>query len=137
MRAAFLCGIEQLLMVLAWGQCAQTALRSVVGVILHVIFYCVNKLSARSEFSPVIHLARQNPPETFYWPASQAICYMRYALRHAGLFNLGTKILLGILNASVAVKQGMGTRIGFQSFVKGLKYELVVVASFPIAERLL
>src|SRR5574344_3061263 len=98
-------------MVLAGGQYTQTTLRSVIGVILYVIFYCVSKLLARSEFSPVIHFALQNTPEAFHWPVIQAMCYTRHALCHACLFNLGTKVLVGILKASVAMKQGVGIRI--------------------------
>lgn len=56
------------------------------------------------------------------------MCYTGHALCHTGLFNFGAEQLIGVLKATVTMKQGMCPWIGFKSFVKGLEYQLVIVA---------
>ena len=54
--------------------------------------------------------------------------YSGHALRHISFHNLCMKGLVSILKSSVTMEQGMSIWIGFQGLVKGLEYEVIVIA---------
>ena len=89
----------------------------------------------------VISFSLQNAPEALHWAVINAMCHARHTLCHPGLNKLVVKCPVGILKASVAVKQWMCIRIGLCCHVKGLENQWIVVAltelvrhNAPIAE---
>ena len=89
----------------------------------------------------VISFSLQNAPEALHRAVINAMCHAGHALCHSGLNKLVVKCPVGILKASVAVKQWMCIRIGFSCLVKGLENQWIIVAltelvghNAPIAE---
>ena len=119
-------------MVFMWCQDSELPLRSVVGVVRYVRLYRVDEFLPRSEFPAVVHLALQDAPETFHRPVVCAVRNARHALRHARLHELVVEVLVRVLEAAIAVEQGMRVRMSFHGLVKGLEDQRVVV---PVANH--
>lgn len=84
----------------------------------------------------ILHLARchkrgdlpfQNTPEAFYRAIINAVSHTRHALRHSCLYEFLVECSACVLEASVAVEERVGIRVGLNSLVKSLEYKGIVV----------
>lgn len=82
----------------------------------------------------VVHFALENAPETFHGAVVDAAADTRHALYHSSLVQSGLELLTCILKTSVTMKQRVNIRVFRNGQIKGVKYELVIVAS-PHGER--
>ena len=108
-------------------QDTKVTLHTFVIVIMNVCFNRTHKFTLAAKMPAVVHLSLKDAPESFHGPVVNAVGYTGHALHHALFFQFVMEIPVRILEASIAVKQRMGIRIGFYRLVKGLEYQWVVV----------
>ena len=75
----------------------------------------------------VISFTLEDAPESFHWPIVDALGHTGHTLRHAGLLQLVMEGSVGVLKASVAMKQRMSVRIGFYGSIKGFENQRIVI----------
>lgn len=115
-------------MLLHRRQDAQVALDSLRVVIVDVLLNHLGQLTLTGEPPAIIALPFQDTPESLHRAVINAVGDTGHALRHSGLHKLLMKRSVGILKASVAVKQGMCVRIGLNRLVEGIENQRIVVA---------
>ena len=81
------------------------------------------------EVAKVVHFAFENAPEAFHGAVVDAATDARHALYHSSLVQSRLKLLTGILKTSVTVKHRVGIRVFGNGQIKGVEYELVIVAA--------
>ena len=96
-------------------------------VIMNVCFNRTHKFTLAGKTSAVVHLPLKDAPESFHRPVVNAVGYTGHTLCHSLFFQFVVEIPVRILEASIAVEQRTGIRIGFYRLVKGLEYQRVVV----------
>ena len=109
-------------------QDAQIALDTSRVVIANILLDHLNKLVLAGEPSAVIAFPLQNTPEALHRAVIDAMRHAGHTLCHACLYELVVESAVGVLEPSVAMKQGMRIRIGLNSLIKGLENQRVIVA---------
>ena len=109
-------------------QDAQITLNTSRVVIANILLDHLNKLVLADEPSAVIAFPFQNAPEALHRVVIDAMRHAGHTLRHACLYELVVESAVGVLEPSVAMKQGLCVRIGFHSLIKGLENQRVIVA---------
>ena len=77
----------------------------------------------------VVHFRFENPPEALHKAVVDAAAGPGHTLRCMDTVQLCFELPVGVLIASVAVKQRMGAGVGAHRPVKGVKDKLIVVGS--------
>ena len=114
-------------MFLQRSQDAQPALQT-PGVVIHnVILNHLYQLLAVGKTPSVVALSLQDAPEPFHGAVVNAFGYARHALSHSSGCKFGVEGAVGVLESSVGVYQRMCIRIKCNCFVKGLKYQGIVI----------
>ena len=122
-----LCSAEKLLVFLQRSQDAQPALQT-PGVVIHnVILNHLYQLLAVGKTPSVVALSLQDAPEPFHGAVVNAFGYARHALSHSSGCKFGVEGAVGVLESSVGVYQRMCIRIKCNCFLKGLKYQGIVI----------
>ena len=75
----------------------------------------------------VVHFRFENPPETLHRAVVDAAAGSGHTLRCMDAVQLCFELPVGVLAASVTVKQRMGAGVGAHRSVKGVKNKLIVV----------
>ena len=75
----------------------------------------------------VVHFRFENPPETLHRAVVDASAGPGHTLRCMDTVQLCFELPVGVLVASVTVKQRMGAGVGAHRSVKGVKNKLIVV----------
>lgn len=75
----------------------------------------------------VVHFRFENPPEALHRAVVDAAAGPGHTLRCTDTVQLCFELPVGVLVASVTVKQRMGVGVGFHRSVKGVKNKLIVV----------
>lgn len=75
----------------------------------------------------VVHFRFENPPETLHRAVVDAAAGSGHTLRCMDAVQLCFELPVGVLAASVTVKQRMGAGVGSHRSVKGVKNKLIVV----------
>ena len=109
-------------------QDAQIALHPPGVVVMDIVLDRLNKLPLTGEPSAVIAFPLQNAPEALHRAVVNAMRHTGHTLRHSRLHELVVESAVGVLEPSVAMKQGMRIRIGLNSLIKGLENQRVIVA---------
>ena len=115
-------------MLFHWRQDTQIALHPSGIVITDIVFNHSDEIPLAGEPSAVIALPLQNAPEALHRAVINAVSNTGHALRHSGLYKFLVEGAVGILKSSVAVKQGMCVRIGFNRLVEGFENQRIIVA---------
>lgn len=115
-------------MLFHWRQDTQIALHPSGIVITDIVFNHLDEVPLTGEPSAVVALPLQNPPEAFHRAVINAVGNTGHTLRHSRLHKLVVESAVGVLEPSVAMKQGLCVRIGLHRFVKGLENQRIVVA---------
>lgn len=108
-------------------QDTQIALNTSCVVIANILLDHLDKLVLAVEPSAIITFPLQNTPEALHWTVINAMRYAGHTLRHARLYELVVEGTVGVLETSVAMKQGMCVRISLHSFVEGFENQRIVV----------
>ena len=109
-------------------QDAQIALHPSGVVIMDIVLDHLDKLMFAGKPSAVIAFPLQNTPEALHRAVVDAMRHAGHTLRHSRLHELVVESAVGVLEPSVAMKQGMRIRIGLNSLIKGLENQRVIVA---------
>ena len=78
-------------------------------------------------FSAMIHLPLHGSLKAFYGSTINASADPRHALGHSGIHNLLPESFRGIPVSPVRMKDWFRVRIRCNRFIKGLKYDLVII----------
>ena len=105
-------------------QDAQIALDTSCVVIANILLDHLNKLVLAGETPAIIAFPLQNAPEALHRAVINAMRHAGHTLRHARLHKLVVEGTVGVLEPSVAMKQGLCVRIGFHSLIKGLENQV-------------
>jgi len=103
------------------------ALQTLVVVVPNIVLDHLNQFFSVRERPPVVALAFQDTPETFHWSVIYAMADTGHALRHAVFHELCMERAARVLEASVAVEQGMRSRILGHCLIKRIEHETVIV----------
>ena len=108
-------------------QDAKIALDSAGVVVMNIAADHLNKLFFVGKSLAVVALTLQDSPKSFHGTVVNAAGYPGHALGHPGSLQPGMESAVGVLEASVAVEQGMGIRVGLHRLVKGLEYQRIII----------
>ena len=109
-------------------QDAQIALDTSRVVIANILLYHLDELVLAGETPAIIAFPLQNAPEALHRTVVNTMRHTGHALRHPRLHKLVVECAVGVLESSVAMKQGMRIRIGLNSLIKGLVNQWIVIA---------
>ena len=109
-------------------QDAQIALDTSRVVIANILLDHLDKLVLTGETPAVIAFPLQNTPEALHRTVINTMRHTGHTLRHSRLYELVVESAVGVLETSVAMKQGMRIRIGLNSLINGLENQRVIVA---------
>ena len=132
--SSFLCCIFEQLTVGHWRQFVKFPLPAFVVIEIYEAFNGCCQAVVILKAIKVVHFALKNSPETFHGAVVDAAADTRHALYHSSLVQSGLELLICILKTSVTVKQWVSIRVFRNGQIKGVKYEMVIVAS-PHGER--
>ena len=88
----------------------------------------LDKLVLAGKPSAVIAFPLQNAPEALHRTVVNTMRHTGHTLRHACLYELVVESAVGVLEPSVAMKQGLCVRIGLHRFVEGFENQRIIVA---------
>ena len=88
----------------------------------------LDKLVFAGKPSAVIAFPLQNAPEALHRTVVNTMRHTGHTLRHACLYELVVESAVGVLDPSVAMKQGLCVRIGLHRFVEGFENQRIIVA---------
>lgn len=106
----------------------QITLHSSGVVITDIVFNHLDEFLFAGEAFAIIAFPFQNAPESLHWAVVDTMGYTGHALCHPGLFEFAVERSACVLEASIAVEQRMGIRVGFNSLVKGLVDKGIIIA---------
>ena len=109
-------------------QHTQVALNSPGVAIADVADNHLHKFLLTGETPAIIAFLFQDAPETFHGSIVNTVSDTGHTLYHSCLYKFLVKCSACILVAAVTVEQRMCVRIEFNSPVKGLEYERIVIA---------
>lgn len=109
-------------------QDTQIALDTSRVVIANILLDHLDKLVLAGKPSAVIAFPLQNAPEALHRTVVNTMRHTGHALRHACLYELVVEGTVGVLEPSVAMKQGLCVRIGLHRFVEGFENQRIIVA---------
>lgn len=123
--AIFLCGCMKL-----HGCHAVKPLLVSLGVVeMYVVLNGRNQFLLVSKPSQIVHFGFQDSPESFHRTIVNTPSYSGHTLYHLCGIQLCPETLAGVLKSAVTMEQWMCIGIVLNCFVKGLKYQLVIVAN--------
>lgn len=97
-------------------------------VIANILLDLLDKLVLAGKPSAVIAFPLQNAPEALHRTVVNTMRHTGHTLRHACLYELVVESAVGVLEPSVAMKQGLCVRIGLHRFVEGFENQRIIVA---------
>ena len=97
-------------------------------VIVNEVIDCLCQLFFALEFSEIIHLAFEDPPEAFHGSVIYAASDSRHALGHSGFIQFSPECFACVLVSSVTVEHWSGIWILVSRLLKVCKHEGIVVA---------
>lgn len=112
-------------------QDTQIALDTSRVVIANILLDHLDKLVLAGKPSAVIAFPFQDAPEApeaLHRAVVNAMRHTGHTLRHACLHELVVESSVGVLEPSVAMKQGLCVRIGLHRFVEGFENQRIIVA---------
>ena len=109
-------------------QDTQIALDTSRVVIANILLDHLDKLVLAGKPSAVIAFPLQNAPEALHRTVVNTMRHTGHTLRHARLYELVVEGTVGVLEPSVAMKQGLCVRIGLHSLIKSLENQRIIVA---------
>ena len=99
------------------------------GIIeMDVFFNSRDQFLLISEFSQIVHLRFQDSPKSFHRAIVNTMSNSGHTLHHLCGIQLCPKILVCILESTVTVEQWVCIGIVLNCFIKGVKYQFVIVA---------
>ena len=109
-------------------QDAQIALDTSRVVIANILLDHLDELVLAGETPAIIAFPLQNAPEALHRTVVNTMRHTGHTLRHACLYELVVESAVGVLEPSVAMKQGLCVRIGLHRFVEGFENQRIIVA---------
>lgn len=109
-------------------QHTQIALDTSRVVIANILLNHPDKLTFAGKMFAIITFPLQNAPEALHRAVINTMRCAGHALCHSCLHKPVIKCAVGVLETSVAMKQGMYVRIGLHSLVEGFENQRIVVA---------
>ena len=108
-------------------QNAQVALHSAIVVIGDVILNHLNEFFTARKPSAVVPLPLEDSPEALHRAIIDALGHSGHALFHICFLQFVVERPVGILEASVAVEQGMRIGIGLDSGIQCIEYKRIII----------